>query len=290
MFNIAITHEKYLTYILKDLTTNSRLQIVPERGGIVTKWSLQGQDILYLDEERFNNPNLSVRGGIPILFPICGNLPDNIFSYKNQNYCLKQHGFARDLPWEVLGQSTSDSAKIILSLKSNSQTLEVYPFEFELIFSYELTGNKLIINQSYENKSAEVMPFSFGFHPYFSCFNKNQLHLDFPAHEYQSKTGDKTYPFNGQLDYELPEIDIAFTKLQGQTASFDDRQRNLKIILNYSDSFSTLVFWTLKDKDYICVEPWSSPRNSINTGEKLQYLQPQESCSATFTIEVQSYS
>ncbi len=290
MFNIAITHEKYLTYILKDLNTNSRLEIVPERGGIVTKWSLQGQDILYLDEDRFNNPNLSVRGGIPILFPICGNLPDNIFSYNNQNYHLKQHGFARDLPWQVLGQSTNESAKIILSLKSNPQTLEDYPFEFELIFSYELKENQLIINQSYENQSTEVMPFSFGFHPYFCCYDKNQLSLDFPAQEYQSKTGDQTYPFNGKLDYSLPEIDIAFTKLQKQTASFDDGQRGLKISLSYSDFFSTLVFWTLQDKDYICVEPWSSPRNSINTGEKLQYLQPQESCNATFTIEVQSYN
>jgi galactose mutarotase-like enzyme len=288
MFNIAINQNKYLTYILKDLTSNSRLEVVPERGGMVSKWSLQGQEILYLDEERFNNPNLSVRGGIPVLFPICGNLPDNIFSYDNQNYHLKQHGFARDLPWQVLGQSTSDSAKIILSLKSNPQTLEVYPFEFELIFSYELKENQLIIHQSYENKSSQVMPFCFGFHPYFYCDDKNQLSLNFPVSEYQSQTGQQIYPFNGQLDYDLPEIDIAFTKLQKNTASFDDRQRELRVVLNYSDSFSTLVFWTLKDKDYICVEPWSSPRNSINTGEKLSYLQPQQTCSETFIIEVQS--
>ena len=287
MFNIAVTHEEYLTYILKDLTTNSRLEIVPERGGIVTKWSLQGQDILYLDKERFKNPNLSVRGGIPVLFPICGNLPDNIFYYNEQQYSLKQHGFARDLPWQVLGQSTDKSAKIILCLKSNPQTLEVYPLEFELIFSYELQGNKLIINQSYENKSSLKMPFSFGFHPYFFCDDKSKLTLDFPAQEYQSKTGEQTYLFSGELDYSIPEIDIAFTKLQGQTASFDDRKRDLKVKLSYSDSFSTLVFWTLKDKNYICVEPWSSPRNSINTGEQLKYLQPQEVYLAHFELEVQ---
>ncbi len=290
MFNIAITQQEYLTYILKDLTTNSRLEIVPEKGGIVTKWSLQGQDILYLDVERFKNPNLSVRGGIPVLFPICGNLPDNIFYYDDRQYSLKQHGFARDLPWKVLGQSTDKSAKIILSLKSNSETLAVYPFEFELIFSYELQGNKLIINQSYENKSTVEIPLSFGFHPYFYCEDKNQLSLDFPAQEYQSKTGDKIHAFDGKLDYNVPEIDIAFTKLAGQTASFSDRKRNLKIDLNYSDDFSTLVFWTVKDKNYICVEPWSSPRNSINTGKQLKYLKPQEIGHAIFTIEIESLS
>lgn len=287
MFNIAVSHQEYLTYILKDLTTNSRLEIVPERGGIATKWSIQGQDILYLDKERFKNPDLSIRGGIPVLFPICGNLPSNIFLYNHQKYSLKQHGFARDLPWQVLGQSTDTSAKVILCLKSNPQTLEVYPFEFELIFSYELQGNKLIINQSYENKSSGEMPFSFGFHPYFYCDDKSQLSLDIPAQEYQSKTGEQSYPFTGELDYSLAEIDIAFTKLQGQTASFDDRKRDLKVKLSYSDCFSTLVFWTLKDKNYICVEPWSSPRNSINTGEQLKYLQPQEVYHANFELEVQ---
>ena len=128
----------------------------------------------------------AIRGGIPILFPICGNLPDNIFYYQDQEYHLKQHGFARDMPWQVLGQSTNDLAKIILCLKSYSQTLEVYPFEFELIFSYELQGNKLVINQSYENKSSSKMPFSCGFHPYFNCDDKSKLSLDFPAHEYST--------------------------------------------------------------------------------------------------------
>ena len=290
MFNIAVNEEQYLTYILKDLTSNSRLEVVPERGGIVTQWILQGQKILYLDQERFKNSNLSVRGGIPILFPICGNLPDNIFHYKNQQYSLKQHGFARDLPWEVLGQSTNNSAKIIIGLKSNPETLEVYPFEFELVFSYELQGNKLIINQNYENKSPEKMPFSFGFHPYFCCEDKSQLILDFPVSEYRSKSGDMVYPFDGQLDFTQSEIDIAFSSLNKNEASFTYYDRNLKVNLRFSDCFSTLVFWTLKEKNFICVEPWSSPRNSINTGENLLFLEPQQSYNATFELEVKAIS
>jgi galactose mutarotase-like enzyme len=57
--------------------------------------------MLYLDVERFANPELSIRGGVPILFPICGNLPDNCYTYNGQQYTLKQHGFGRYLPWEV---------------------------------------------------------------------------------------------------------------------------------------------------------------------------------------------
>ncbi|HEY9597003.1 MAG TPA: aldose epimerase, partial [Cyanophyceae cyanobacterium] len=90
MFAIAIQKKQYETYILTDESAQAQLEVVPERGGIITQWSLQGQDILYLDAERFANPTLSVRGGIPILFPICGNLPDNTYRYKGQSYQLKQ--------------------------------------------------------------------------------------------------------------------------------------------------------------------------------------------------------
>lgn len=163
MFNIAVKQEEYLIYILKDIENDSRLEIVPEKGGIVTNWKIQGQNILYLDQERFKNPSLSVRGGIPVLFPICGNLPENIFYFEDKKYILKQHGFARDLPWKVIGQSHSKSAKIILSLKSNQETLEVYPFEFELIFSYELLGKNLLSNNPTKINQTKKCPFLQGF-------------------------------------------------------------------------------------------------------------------------------
>ena len=286
MFNVSTTQKQYLTYILEDTTTNSSLEIVPERGGIATKWSVEGQDIFYLDEERFKDPNLSVRGGNPILFPICGNIVDDTYTYNSQEYKLKQHGFARNLPWTVVSQSTEDSAKITFSLASNEETLKVFPFEFEIIYTYELKGNILTLHQSYSNKSEQRMPFSFGFHPYFICSDKEQLTLDFPATEYQWKDGNETIAFDGELDYNLDEIDIAFTKLSGSKASFTDGKRNLKVDLDFSDCFSTLVFWTLKGKDFICVEPWSSPRNSMNTGDNLLFLPPQETYNATFSIVV----
>lgn len=286
MYNIAIKQEEYLTYILKDLDSNSRLEIVPEKGGIVTDWTIQGQKIFYLDKERFKNPQLSVRGGIPVLFPICGNLPDNTYSYQEKSYILKQHGFARDLPWIVKNQDTDHGASLTVSLRNDAETIKVYPFEFELNFTYKLLGKKLIIEQSYHNKSEKKMPFCAGFHPYFFCGDKTQLTLEIPAETYKTKTEDKIYSFNGELDYNLEEIDIAFTQLQGQTVAFIDGKRHLKVEISYSDLFSTLVFWTVKDKDFICVEPWSAPRNAFNTGEQLNYLQPDEIYTAQVSIEI----
>lgn len=129
MFSIAIQQQKYKTYILSDEIAGSQLEVVPERGGMITRWRFQGQELLYLDTERFAHPDLSVRGGIPILFPICGNLPENTYTYNGQTYTLKQHGFARDLPWQVTEQVTHEKASLTLVLNSNEQTRAVYPFE-----------------------------------------------------------------------------------------------------------------------------------------------------------------
>lgn len=274
MYEIAIKQEQYKTYILSDETALSRLEVVPERGGIVTRWQLQGQEIFYLDSERFKNPDLSVRGGIPILFPICGNLPDNIYSLQGKEYTLKQHGFARELPWEVTDRVTQDLASLTVELNSNDQTRVVYPFDFNVQFTYALKGNSLEIKQRYENLSASPMPFSAGFHPYFLVYDKSQLDIDIPADRYQEKGSQEIHPFNGVFDFNQDEIDVAFRHPTGKSASVTDKSRQLQLTVSWDDTYSTLVFWTVKGKDFYCLEPWTGPRNALNTGENLLTLEP----------------
>lgn len=276
MSSIALKQEQYLTYILCDQNSHSRLEVVPERGGIITSWRIQGQDILYLDGSRFANPDLSIRGGIPILFPICGNLPDNVYTYNKKQYILKQHGFARDLPWEVTQQDSQENlASITLSLTSNKQTRAVYPFDFQLVFTYILRGKTLRIEQVYINNSKQTMPFCTGLHPYFWVKDKNNLAFEIPATQYQNQQTQKIQPFTGEFfDLNRAEIDVAFAPLHSNSTSFTDHQRRLQVKINYSELYSTLVFWTVQNKEYVCLEPWSAQRNALNTGENLSYIEP----------------
>lgn len=284
MYSISLQQKQYKTYILTDAIANSQLEVVSDRGGIITRWCVNGEEILYLDAERFANPELSVRGGNPILFPICGNLPDNIYTYKGKRYNLKQHGFARDLPWEVTKETTQNEASLTIILNSNEQTKAVYPFDVTLSFTYRLTGNTLVIEQSFTNNSSEPMPFSMGLHPYFLVQAKNQLEFEIPSGEYQNQKTGEIKAFNGNFDFNQDEIDVAFKQLSGNIATVTDHSRRLKLTLEYDDIYSTLVFWTLKGKDFYCLEPWSAPRNAINTGENLTVLEPGASCSATFKL------
>ncbi len=275
MFAIALQEQQYKTYVLSDSSAHSQVEVVPERGGIITSWRVQGKELLYLDTERFANPQLSVRGGIPILFPICGNLPDNTYTYNKQQYTLKQHGFARDLPWEVAEQQIQESASLTLVLNSNEQTRAVYPFDFQLAFTYQILGNSLEIQQRYTNHSTVPMPFSTGFHPYFATSDKTQLEFEIPATGFQNQKTKTAHPFGGEFDFNSDEIDVAFGQLSAQVATVTDKQSQLQIEMSWDDAYySTVVFWTLKGKDFYCLEPWTAPRNALNTGTKLVYVEP----------------
>ncbi len=286
MSSIAQEQRQYLTYILTDDRSQTQMEVVPERGGIITRWQVQGQEILYLDQQRFADPNLTVRGGVPILFPICGNLPENTYRLQGQSYSLKQHGFARDLPWTVISEQTEPDVALQLMLTSNSQTRQNYPFDFELVFTYRLQEKSLIIEQQCTNRSTEPMPCSIGFHPYFAVSDKSKLQFDIPATTFQNQQDQTIHPFSGHFDLTQDEIDVAFREISRTSATVTDLDRQIQVSLKYDSLYSTIVFWTVRGKDYYCLEPWSAPRNALNTGDHLTQIAPGARLTASIQLEV----
>lgn len=288
MFSISRQRrQRYDTYILTDPVAQSRLEIVPERGGLVTSWQVQGRELLYMDTERFANPNLAVRGGMPVLFPICGSLVGNTYRCQGQEFSLGQHGFARDQPWEVVERITGDRVGIVLELHSNDQTRMAYPFEFQLTFTYTLQGHTLATHQRYTNHSPEPMSFATGFHPYFLVIDKAQLRFDIPATIAIDNKTQRYQAFANVFDFSGNEIDWAFPHLTRQSASIIDSNRHTCLTLSYSDVFSTLIFWTLQGKDFYCLEPWSAGQNALNHTDRLIHLAPGASLETKMDLTVQ---
>ena len=286
MFAVALKADSSSTYVLSDTEANTRLELVPDRGGLATQWVVEGQEIFYFDRDRFADPSLSVRGGIPILFPICGNLPDNQYSLGGQTYSLKQHGFARDLPWQVTQQSITDAASLTLELSSDETTLAQYPFAFKLAFTFKLKGHILELQQQFTNLADAPMPFSTGLHPYFWVEDKSQLEFEIPATEFRNHLTGKVEGFDGHFDFEQDEIDLAFQQLTAPAATVTDHHLRRRLTVSWSDDYTKLVFWTVKGKDYYCLEPWTGPRNAINTGENLLVVAPQQTWETTVRMAV----
>jgi galactose mutarotase-like enzyme len=269
MFTVNTVSERYETLVLADSTTASAVKLVPERGGIVTEIAIGERQILYLDRDRFDRPELSVRGGIPILFPICGNLPGDRYTWEGETFQLPQHGFARNLPWSVTNTETAADAAVTLTLKDSPATLAVYPFAFELTFTYRWSGTTLQIDQQVHNRSQRTMPFSVGFHPYFAVQDKSRLTFQLPVSVYSDRANQQSGQFQGMWDYDRDEIDAAFESIsagESLTAQVRDAAAQISVTLTGGPEFRHLVFWTVRDKPFYCLEPWSAPRNAINTG------------------------
>ena len=157
-------------YIFKKDEDNF-ITFCPSRGGIITKWVRNSENILYFDEERFLNKSQSIRGGIPILFPICGSLSQPSF-FGDKYIDLNQHGFARDIVWQFA--IDSEQRTLNLSLVSNQLTKKYYPFDFKLKIQVSFGVDSLDFSIVIENFSRKKMPINFGLHPY---FNLSLIHI-----------------------------------------------------------------------------------------------------------------
>lgn len=287
MGKIAIHRGQYETYRLIDNMAQAYLEVVPERGGMITHWHYRGRDLLYLDSERFSDPSQSLGGGIPVLFPICGNLPNHTYRLQGQSYQLQQHGFARDLPWQVVETRTQDSLAIVLRLESSVATRALYPFEFVLTLTYSLNDNQLTLGSHLENHSPEAMPFCLGFHPYFPVPDKSQLRFELPATQLIDQITQEHQPFFGQFDFGRDELDLLFPELAVPQAVLEDQRSNHRWILDWSDGFKALVFGTVKGKDSVCLAPRSSPHNALGSGQDFLRLPPGSSYDASFRLAIQ---
>ncbi|MBR1674251.1 MAG: aldose 1-epimerase family protein [Eubacterium sp.] len=100
----------------------------------------------------------------PVLFPVVGNYKNKTSIYEGKEYHLSQHGFARDSEFEVVEQ---EDDMISFKLTFDEKSKEVYPFDFELIITYELK-DKLAVKWTVKNLDSREMYFSIGGHPAFN--------------------------------------------------------------------------------------------------------------------------
>lgn len=76
----------------------------------------------------------------PVLFPFVGKVKDGAYRYNGNTYTMKtQHGFARDAEFTCIAETTDS---ITHKLVYSDETLEIYPFEFELLITHRFDADK----------------------------------------------------------------------------------------------------------------------------------------------------
>ena len=269
------------TYALVD--GGCRVEVLPSRGALVSRMCVDGDELLYLDEATVADPAKNVRGGIPVLFPNAGPLPGDTYSVDRQQYTLPQHGFARKLPWKV---RQADASRLVVELSSNEETLRHFPWRFDARLTFSLAGQRLTLESAFENQDTRPMPLHLGFHPYFRVPDtaKAPAGVDTDATRAWDNWRKQDVNVTG-LNLTEEEVDLHL-KDHSKPGTTLERGPGLKPIrLSWSPEYRVLVVWTLREKDFVCVEPWTAAKGALATGEGLPHVQPGTRTSLRFDIQ-----
>lgn len=140
------------------------------------------------------------------------------------------------------------------------------------------------MEQEYHNEDQRIMPFTYGFHPYFRVSDVKNLKFNINAKHILTADGQKR-KFDGQLA--LPEGKETMAAFDGadEYAEFIDTSDGKKVRVEFDGSFPNVVLWSITEKNFICVEPWSAMPNALNMGSGRE-LQPGETWSAKISIRI----
>ena len=264
------------------------------KGAELTSIKLNGEEKLHNGEEFWNRHS-------PILFPIVGKLKENKTEINGKTYEMTQHGFARDLEFEEVGNHQ-------YSLKSNEETMKKFPFNFELNVSYEVQENKVITNYEVINKDDKEMLFGLGGHPAY-CLDYTNENYDICFEKYEDeikvvqlkdglisneKIEKEKYINNNRvhLTKNIFENDaIIFKDLVSSKVVVKNNQTNKTILEFDFEGFPYLALWSKKGAPFVCIEPWFNTADKVDSNgifeekEDLIELKPKQKFKCKYQVE-----
>jgi galactose mutarotase-like enzyme len=216
----------------------------------------------------------------PVLFPIVGRLYNDTYIHEGKSYKLSQHGFARDCEFDLL---MSGENQLTFLLTENPETLEKYPFLFNLYINYQLEGSRIHVVYEVQNTGDGDMLFSIGGHPGFNCpLGESGKYEDYIL-EFQEDQFD-TFPLNGnfqsggqkqlmldnktlRLSKSLFENDaIIFKNNDLKKVTLRDQTKKTGIVMKTSMPYFGI--WSPKNTDrFLCLEPWCGVADSERSTE-----------------------
>ncbi len=255
--DITIKNEA-LTVVVS--TLGAEMQSVRDTGGTEYLWN---GDMAYWT------------GRAPNLFPYVGRLTNKTYRLKEKSYTMGIHGFAAHKEFAV---AENEDNAATFALEDDAATQAMYPFRFALRVCYRLSGKRLGITFTVENKGSEMMYFGLGGHPGFRVPLESGLKFE----DYMLEFGEAAAPvrigispagfcsgadepFFLQDGLRLPLSHDLFDNdaivLAGMANSVTLRRicGENALRVEYPDMhYLGLWHMPLTDAPYICIEPWTS--------------------------------
>lgn len=211
----------------------------------------------------------------PVLFPIVGSVWEKCFRVDGKVYEMGQHGFARDMDFELVSAADTE---VWYRLKSSEKTLAAYPWPFVLEIGYRLEGNSVNVLWKVTNPGDTEMFFQIGAHPAFNYPGYDPDAVDRGVVAFDRNDNLQRSGFKGkgcvdpQARFPIPLSDDGMLRLKHDT--FDDidtlmlendQVHKVVFLKNDSSPYLTVTFdapvvaiWSppKRNAPFFCIEPW----------------------------------
>ena len=222
----------------------------------------------------------SWQGTAPTLFPFCGGLKDGKFIYADKEYFCPKHGFAKDLEFTV---TEKDRHHAVLTLESSPETLEKYPFDFVLTVTFTILRQSLTVKYTVKNTGRRALYFSVGSHEsYLIEGGMENCELLFPHRESLKHCVIKDGLLSGETEQltlhsktlalynkYLDNDSLVIKNMVSRSVTFRKRATGERIKIEFPGS-KYFVIWSLKNKDFVCLEPWAGFPDSVDSSGKIE--------------------
>ena len=235
-------------------------------GAELTSIKLDGKEKLHQGETHWKRH-------APILFPIVGQIKEGKTIIDGRTFRMGQHGFARDMEFEEI-----ESNKFLL--RASKETLEKFPYKFELYVEYFIQDNELAIQYQVINKDNKQMLFGIGGHPAFICdystgnyqiqFNKEETEVEFMQLESGLISNQKAQNIMKDNSIYLTENifkndAIIMKNLKSNKVTLYNKKTNKKVLDFDFTGFPYLALWSKIGAPFVCIEPWFNTADKVDS-------------------------
>jgi aldose 1-epimerase len=256
----------------------ARCDILPQVGGSIGTWSVNGQEMLRgAGEAGVAARNPYATAGFPLV-PFSNRIGHGSFEWRGKHMTLARnfppephtiHGVGFERPWQVQGRG-SDSVQLRLTHRPDA----AWPWAFEARQRITLSDDLLVLEFAALNQESQPVPLAFGHHPYFP---RSGARLTFHAQGVWL-VGDDSLPRElvqpaGHFDFsrgaavENADIDHCFTGWNGVAIiAWPDRPQALAITA--SRELSNAVVYSRHGLDAFCFEPVAHINNALNRADR----------------------
>lgn len=138
--------------------------VVAEQGAQLLSWkTADGREHLYLSPASLRDGHAAIRGGVPVCFP-----------QFNTRGPLPKHGFARNLPWQML---EADEGGIALQLTDSDATRAYWPHAFDARLRIAVQASRLTIGLEVQNTDQAAWAMTCALHSYLQVDDVTQTVL-----------------------------------------------------------------------------------------------------------------